>query len=93
MDGSLRSPALSQVYSSLTFHHSQTAVAKVEMSSNFPTVPIKLKPGSHIQGIPKNFLESEEQHIVGSPFNFVFVQVSDKTQNKCSKDSFIQIYN
>ena len=47
----------------------------------------------YLQGVPKNLLESGEQYIVGSPFNFVFVRVSDKTQNKCSKDSFIQIYN
>ena len=37
MDSCLRSPALSQVYSSLTFQLSQTAVVKVEM-----------KPGLHI---------------------------------------------
>ena len=40
MDSCLRSPSLSQVYLSLTFHH--TAVAKVEMSSTFPTIAIKL---------------------------------------------------
>ena len=39
-----------------------------------------------IQGVPKNLLESREQCIVGSPFNFVFFWVSDKTQNKCSKE-------
>ena len=38
----LRSPALSQVYLSLTFQLSQTAFVKVEMSSTFPTVPVKL---------------------------------------------------
>ena len=46
-----------------------------------------------LQVVPKHLLESGEQYIVGSPFNFVFVRVSDKTQNKCSKDSSIQIYN
>ena len=40
--GCLRSPALSQVYLSLTFQLSQTAVVKVEMSSTFPTVLVKL---------------------------------------------------
>ena len=45
---------------------------------------------SNMQGVPKYLLESEEQYIVGSPFNFVFFRVSDKTQNKCSKDSFIR---
>ena len=39
---SSRSPTLSQVYLSLTFQLLQTAVVKVEMSSTFPTVPIKL---------------------------------------------------
>ena len=48
---------------------------------------------SKILGVPKNLAESGEQQIVGSPFNFVFARVSDKTQNKCNKDSFIQIYN
>ena len=38
----LRSPALSQVYLSLTFQLLKTAVVKVEMSSTFPTVPVKL---------------------------------------------------
>ena len=33
----LRSPALPQVYLSLTFQLSQTAVVKIEMSSTFPT--------------------------------------------------------
>ena len=33
-----------------------------------------------ILGVPKNLLESGEQYIVGSPFNFVFVRVSDKTK-------------
>ena len=42
MDSCLTSPALFQVYLSLTFQLSQTAVAKVEMSSTFPTVPVKL---------------------------------------------------
>ena len=42
MDSCLRSPSLSQVYLSLTFQLSQTAVVKVEMSSTFPTVPVKL---------------------------------------------------
>ena len=42
MDSCLRSPALSQVYLSLTLQHSKTAVVKVEMSSTFPTVSIKL---------------------------------------------------
>ena len=32
-----------------------------------------------------------EQYIVVSSFSFVFFRVSDKTSNKCSKDSFIQI--
>ena len=41
MDSCLRSPALSQVYLSLTFQLWQTAVVKVEMSSTFPTVPVK----------------------------------------------------
>ena len=42
MDCCLRSPALSQVYLSLTFQLSLTAVVNVEMSSTFPTVPVKL---------------------------------------------------
>ena len=42
MDSCLRSPALSEMYLSLTFQLSQTAVVKVEMSSTFPTVPVKL---------------------------------------------------
>ena len=37
----LRSPALSQVYVTHVLA-SQTAVVKVEMSSTFPTVPVKL---------------------------------------------------
>ena len=44
-------------------------------------------------GCPKKFARIREQYIVGSPFNFVFVRVSDKTQKKCNNDSFIQIYN
>ena len=43
MDSCLRSPALSQVYLSLTFQLSQKAVVKCEMSSTFPTVLVKLK--------------------------------------------------
>ena len=39
---SLRSPALSQVYLSLTFQFSQTAVVTFEMNSTFWTVPVKL---------------------------------------------------
>ena len=42
MDSCLRSPTLSPVYLSLIFQLSQTAVVKVEMSSTFPTVPVKL---------------------------------------------------
>ena len=42
MDSCLRSPALSQVYLSITFQLSKTAVVKVEMSSTFLTVPVKL---------------------------------------------------
>ena len=42
MDSCLRSPALSQVYLSLTVQLSQTAVVEVGMSSTFPTVPVKL---------------------------------------------------
>ena len=42
MDSCLRSPALSQVYLSLTLRLSQTVVVKVEMSSTFPTVLVKL---------------------------------------------------
>ena len=42
MDGCLRSPALSQVYLSLTFQLSQTAVVTSEMNSTFWTVPVKL---------------------------------------------------
>ena len=42
MDSCLSSPALSQVYLSLTFQLSQTAVIKVKMSSTFLTVPVKL---------------------------------------------------
>ena len=42
MDNCLSPPALSQMYLSLTFQLSQTAVVKVEMSSTFPTVPVKL---------------------------------------------------
>ena len=43
------------------------------------------QPSNVIQGVQKNLLESGEQYIVGSLFNFVFVRASDKTQNKCSK--------
>ena len=39
---SLGSPALSQVYLSLTFQLSQTAVVTFEMNSTFWTVPVKL---------------------------------------------------
>ena len=42
MDSCLRSPELSQVYLSLTFQLSQTAVVEVGMSSTFPTVLVKL---------------------------------------------------
>ena len=41
MDSYLRSPALSQVYLSFTFQLLQTVVVKIEMSSTFPTVPVK----------------------------------------------------
>ena len=43
-----------------------------------------------IQGVPKDLLASGEQCIVGSPFNFVFIRVSDKTQNKCSKNNLFK---
>ena len=39
---SLRSPALSQVYVSLTFQLSQTAVVTFEMNSTFWKDPVKL---------------------------------------------------
>ena len=39
---SLRSPALSQVYLSLTFQLSQTAVVTFEMNSTFWTIVVKL---------------------------------------------------
>ena len=38
----LRSPALSQVYLSLTFQLSQTVVVTSEMNSTFWTIPVKL---------------------------------------------------
>ena len=46
---------------------------------------------TQIQGVSKHLLKSREQYSVVSPFSSVFILGSDKTLNKCSKDSFIQI--
>ena len=50
MDSSLKYPGISQVYLSLTFQLSQTAVVEVGMSSTFPTVsgPVHMIPGKLI---------------------------------------------
>ena len=61
MDSCLRSPALSQVYLSLTFQLLQTAVVTFEMNSTFWTVPVKLNSynfsmkNSCVQWVAKDF--------------------------------------
>ena len=57
MDSCLRSPALSQVYLSLTLQLSQTAAVKVEMSSTFPTVLVKLS-NSQLQFFNEKFMSA-----------------------------------
>ena len=61
MDSCLTSPALSQVYLSLTFQLSQTAVVKVEMSSTFPTVPVKLSNSQSNFPMTNSYLCNESQ--------------------------------
>ena len=90
MESCLRSPALSQVYLSLTFQLSQTAavkgyahtvpnsvkrsvaesvsdIAKVAMSSTFPTVPVKLN-NSQQKFFNKKFMRAMSRKGVSNCF-------------------------
>ena len=67
MDGCLRSPALSQVYLSLTLQLLQTAVVKVEMSSTFPTFLVKFN-NSRLYIFNEKFMRATSGKGVGNCF-------------------------
>ena len=67
MDSCLRSPTLSQVYLSLTFQLSQTAVVEVGMSYTFPTVPINLT-NSQLEFFNEKFMCAVSRKEVGNCF-------------------------
>ena len=67
MDSCLRSPTLSQVYLSLTFQLSQTAVVEVGMSYTFPTVPVNLT-NSQLEFFNEKFMCAVSRKEVGNCF-------------------------
>ena len=67
MDSCLRSPTLSQVYLSLTFQLSQTAVVEVGMSYTFPTVPVNLT-NSQLEIFNEKFMCAVSRKEVGNCF-------------------------
>ena len=86
MDSCLRSPALSQVYLSLTFQLSQTAVVKVEVSSTFPTVPVKLRTiVPFVTAHPKIFHCTHHPVIPKSDLYFTFCSTLNALSKRTSK--------
>ena len=71
MNSCSRSPALFEVYLSFTFQLSQTAVVKVEMSTTFPTVPVKLS-NSQLQFFNEKFMRAMGRKGVSNYFAISF---------------------